>query len=249
MIWQFEELGYDYSINYCENGSISNDCRLSPKPIRWDYLTQARRKHVYDEFSSLIKLRFHPWYKDAFLSNRVEQSLAGAFKWIKVTTDTSNLLVVGNFDVTPVTGSVAFQNSGTWYDYLANTAFTATGTAQSFTLQPGEFHVYLNRNVNNTTSTPVTAIPWNENLLEATVFPNPVQTTYTIEVNVPKSVTLQIIVVNAIGQKVATLHNSFLTRGKHQLTFNKNDLKGVTGIYYIQLVTKENSKTLPVILQ
>jgi hypothetical protein len=37
MIWQFGELGYDYSINRCENGSVSSDCRTSPKPVVWDY--------------------------------------------------------------------------------------------------------------------------------------------------------------------------------------------------------------------
>ena len=28
MIWQFGELGYDYPINYCVNGTINNNCRL-----------------------------------------------------------------------------------------------------------------------------------------------------------------------------------------------------------------------------
>ncbi|HEY7751243.1 MAG TPA: alpha-amylase family glycosyl hydrolase, partial [Ignavibacteriaceae bacterium] len=34
MIWQFGELGYDYSINY---PCMTEACRLDPKPIRWDY--------------------------------------------------------------------------------------------------------------------------------------------------------------------------------------------------------------------
>ncbi|MEK7253233.1 MAG: alpha-amylase family glycosyl hydrolase, partial [Bacteroidota bacterium] len=37
MIWQFGEVGYDFSINRCVNGTINNNCRLDPKPIRWDY--------------------------------------------------------------------------------------------------------------------------------------------------------------------------------------------------------------------
>ena len=37
MIWQFGELGYDYSINTCTNGTVNNNCRLDEKPIRWDY--------------------------------------------------------------------------------------------------------------------------------------------------------------------------------------------------------------------
>lgn len=68
MIWQFGELGYDYSINTCENGTVSNDCRLSPKPIRWDYLNDPRRKSVYNTYSKLLALRQHNWYRETFLS-------------------------------------------------------------------------------------------------------------------------------------------------------------------------------------
>jgi len=42
MIWQFEELGYDYSINY--------DCRTCEKPIRWDYFDQPERQRLYSHF-------------------------------------------------------------------------------------------------------------------------------------------------------------------------------------------------------
>jgi len=54
MIWQFGELGYDYSINW--PSGTSND-RLTPKPIRWDYYTDSRRQKVYKVFAELIKLK------------------------------------------------------------------------------------------------------------------------------------------------------------------------------------------------
>jgi hypothetical protein len=39
MLWEFGELGYDFSINYCTRTVlINNSCRVDPKPIRWDYL-------------------------------------------------------------------------------------------------------------------------------------------------------------------------------------------------------------------
>ena len=47
MIWQFEELGYDYSINTCSDGvTVSPDCRVAAKPVRWDYYSQPERKHL-----------------------------------------------------------------------------------------------------------------------------------------------------------------------------------------------------------
>ncbi|HYG40401.1 MAG TPA: alpha-amylase family glycosyl hydrolase, partial [Cytophagales bacterium] len=38
MIWQFGELGYDHSINTCQDGSVKNECRVAAKPVTWDYL-------------------------------------------------------------------------------------------------------------------------------------------------------------------------------------------------------------------
>jgi hypothetical protein len=154
MIWQFGELGYEYSINFCQNGTINNNCRTDPKPIRWDYLENADRKHLHDVYSSLMKLRSNPFYTGVFTSDQIGYDLTGAFKWLKVTKDISSLVVIGNFDVVSQTGSVTFPNSGTWYDYLNGTTIAATGAAQSFTLQPGEYHVFLNRNV----ALPVTLI-------------------------------------------------------------------------------------------
>ncbi len=157
MIWQFGELGYDYSINYCQDGSNNSNCRTDAKPIRWDYLQQVNRKKLHDIYSALIKLRFNATYKDAFVLNISQQSLGGAFKWIELNGTTGKIVVIGNFDVVPQTGSVTFQNAGTWYDYLNGTTITATGSPQFFTLQPGEYHVFTNTNV----ILPVTLVSFN----------------------------------------------------------------------------------------
>lgn len=249
MLWQFGEVGYDYSINYCPNGTISNDCRVDNKPIRWDYMADPARKHVYDVFSSLIKLRFHPWYKEAFMSNRVEYSLDGAFKWIKVTTDTSNLLVVGNFDVAPVTGSVAFQNGGVWFDYLNNSTFSATGSAQNFTLAPGAFHVYVNRNVNNVATTPGGNPPAAGNELVIQLYPNPAPSAFRVDVQVPESGNLRVNLLNNVGQHVATLQNGNVMSGRHQLNFNRQALPVSSGHYFLQVQTGSGTKTIQVTLQ
>jgi hypothetical protein len=56
------------------------------------------------------------------------------------------VMVMGNFDVVSQTGSVTFPTSGAWYDYLNGSTMAATGNAQSFTLAPGEYHVYTRIN-------------------------------------------------------------------------------------------------------
>ena len=53
MIWQFGELGYEFSINRCLDGTVEEGCRLVEKPVRWDYLQDQRRVDVYETFRNL----------------------------------------------------------------------------------------------------------------------------------------------------------------------------------------------------
>jgi 1,4-alpha-glucan branching enzyme len=137
MIWQFGELGYDYSINTCGDLTVNN-CRTDPKPIRWDYLQQTNRKKLHDVYSALIKLRFNSSFADEFISNTSQQNFSGSFKWLTL----NKIVVVGNFDVTTQSGSVTFPATGTWYDYLNGTTRVVSNVTQSFTLLPGEYHVF-----------------------------------------------------------------------------------------------------------
>ena len=138
MIWQFGELGYDYSINNCADGSINNNCRTDPKPIRWDYLQQPGRKKLHDVYSALIKLRFDPSFANQFISNTSQHNFSAGFKWMTL----DKIVVIGNFDVTTQSGTVTFPSTGTWSDYLNGTTKDVSNVSQSFTLQPGEYHVF-----------------------------------------------------------------------------------------------------------
>ncbi|MBS1743974.1 MAG: T9SS type A sorting domain-containing protein [Bacteroidetes bacterium] len=145
MIWQFGELGYDYTINFCQNATINTNCRTDPKPITWSYFQNANRNNLYHVWSAMMHLRRNPVYSPLFISNNITRDLSGAFKWLKLDVGTTHLAVIGNFDVVAQTGSVTFPVAGTWYDYLNGTTINATGGSQSFTLQPGEYHVYTNQ--------------------------------------------------------------------------------------------------------
>jgi 1,4-alpha-glucan branching enzyme len=139
MIWQFGELGYDYSINTCGDLTVNNNCRTDPKPIRWDYLQQTNRKKLHDVYSALIRLRFDNSMSDQFISNSSQQDFSGKVKWMYL----SKLVVVGNFDVTAQAASIYFPSNGTWYDYLNGTTINVTGNSYTFSnLNPGEYHIY-----------------------------------------------------------------------------------------------------------
>ena len=145
MMWQFGELGYEYSINYCQNGTINNNCRVDPKPIRWDYLQNADRLALHDVYANILKLRSNPLFAQTFTTGTIDRSLDGSFKWMTLNSAAGKLVVIGNYGVVAQTGSVTFPTAGTWYNYLNPPAtFAATGASQSFTLQPGEYRIYLN---------------------------------------------------------------------------------------------------------
>ena len=143
MIWQFGELGYDSSINFCTNGTISADCRTDSKPIKWNYFQVPERKRVYEVYSALIKLRKNAVFSDLFTSNNISRDFSGLVKWAKVSQGANHLVTIGNFDVAAQTGNITFPTSGTYYDYINGGTFNATGGNQSIPLQPGEYHVYL----------------------------------------------------------------------------------------------------------
>jgi hypothetical protein len=239
MIWQFGELGYDYSINQCVNGTINSNCRLDPKPIQWDYQQDILRKRLFEIFSSLNKLRAHPLYKNNFTSNRVTRDLTGAVKWMKLTTDTSNILVVGNFDVTQQTGNITFQNAGTWFDYLTGATITATGTTQSITLQPGQYYVYVNRNVVNAITTAVPDLMIND-LLQPKIFPNPAGENSYIEFVLDKRTKVQVDVFSNTGQRLITVTNGVFNKGKQ--TVSLHQLKNIpAGGYFATIKTNEGT--------
>jgi len=220
MIWQFGELGYDYSINTCQDLTVNNTCRTDAKPIKWDYLQTAGRLRLRKVYGALLKLRAHPLFKAGFVSNRVDQSLGNAFKWLKLTTDTSDIVVIGNFDVAAATGAVVLAGAGTWYDYLTGETITSTGAAQNFTLQPGEYHVYVNRNVTNVIPTPVFDIPNGAGQLKITVLNNPIQASTGLKIELPSDGKLQISVFDNLGRLKGRYDAGYRAKGSYQFSLS-----------------------------
>ena len=240
MIWQFGEQGYDFSINRCTDGTISNNCRLSNKPIRWDYLTVTGRKRLVDIFGSLNKLRANGWYKDVFTANNITitRSLSGAVKTliIRSATDSSMLCVIGNFDVNAQSGTLTFPNAGTWYDYLNGSTFTSTGAAQNFNLQPGEYHVYLNRNLTNAVVTSTGGVTPGATPFSASVFPNPAAADAVLELNLPQTALVKATLTDMTGRMiVADLVARSLAQGKHRLPVGEKLSKLPSGVYIITI--------------
>jgi hypothetical protein len=160
---------------------------------------------------------------------------------IRSATDSSMLCVIGNFDVISQTGSFTFPSGGTWYDYLNGNTFTATGAAQNITLQPGEFHVYLNRNLTNVVITPVSGLNGSGNELLATIYPNPATTNSFLDVYTPQNGNVVVDLLNNTGQKIKTIFSGTMTRGKHSLDIS-DKIKNVPAGFYLLRIQAGNKK-------
>jgi hypothetical protein len=241
-MWQFGELGYDFSINTCTNLTVdANNCRLAEKPIKWDYLQDANRKALFDAYARFLKLRATPAYVSDFGSNKYTANTAGAIKSMQLNGDSIKLVVVGNFDVTPQTATVSFPTDGFWYSLYSNKYQLVSGGSASVSLQPGEYYVYSNKNINNTvvTSVPVTNLPLLNTTI--TISPNPVSQAAIVKYQLPESGKVQVKLLSQAGVVVDGLFNGWQNKGQQQLTINKKGL--APGVYHISIQSNQKQKT------
>lgn len=252
LMWQFGELGYDYSINTCSDLTISNNCRLSAKPIKWDYYSNASRKSLYDVYSQLIKLKLTPNYLSTFTTSNSAYDMASNVKWLKLTTDSLNVVVVGNFDVVPASTNISFPNAGTWYSYLTGTTRTATGGIETLNLQPGEYYVYTNKDVKNTVATaiiPTSPISLN---MQMNIAPNPTRQNAIISYDLPESGQVSINLLSIAGNRMNSIYKGYQVKGLHSIPLSNsfNSIASVSnGMYMVQLLVNGKQKIEKLIIE
>ncbi|KAF2514831.1 T9SS type A sorting domain-containing protein [Flavobacterium salilacus subsp. salilacus] len=183
MLWQFGELGYEYSINYCEDGTINDGCRTNPKPIPFElgYTGDADRMGVYNTWADIIKLRLS---NPVFHTNTFTIDSGDLTPRIDIWNDDladgelSSIIVLANFNVTAQTVDTFFPTTDDWYDLL-NLDAPISGTVASITLQPGEFKIFGNQE----------AFLHSENVTAQTVaalYPNPATSSFSINIPTEK---------------------------------------------------------------
>ena len=165
MIWQFEERGYDISL-------VFGGSNLANKPPHWEYMDDPNRKHLYDTYKSIIQLRLN---NPAIFNNTTFtydfNNSGGLVKLFQIADPSAagkKITIVANLDVVQQTKSVTFQSLGDWTNYISNGTttgtngatganFTLTAAAQTITLQPGEYHIYISIPACATTAPTVTS--------------------------------------------------------------------------------------------
>ena len=230
MIWQFDELGYDFSINRCPNGTINNNCRTSEKPIRWDYFANGFRKDLYNTWSKLMKLKTgYELFETSDFTLDVANT--NGLKRIHLTdtnaSDLQYVTIIGNFGVTQQNIVPDFQVTGTWYDLLDdNATINVASSTTLITLEPGEFKVYGNMPVSLSTET--------EELLTSAViiYPNPSRDYFLMNTNTKK-----VELFDIRGKRVKSFRDKSIGT-----EFPISDLN--SGIYFVKITTDLNQKVV-----
>ena len=243
MIWQFGELGYDYSINHCPDGTISEACRTAAKPIRWDYRDVAERYKIYKVVSALNHLK----KTEALLSTtNFDTDLAGLGKRIHLNSSTLNATIVGNFNVTPINMVPGFQHTGTWYDYFTGTSFTENNLSNAFAYQPGEYHIYFDQPM----ETPDTSVNVVEVMqlfgLDFMVYPNPSGGDLTIGFDNKEPQLLQIDLLDITGKLVEKIESRNMGAGLQTINYRANGV--APGTYFIRITGTAETITRPIII-
>ena len=243
MIWQFGELGYDYSIEY--NGRVGN------KPIKWNYLDDVNRNNLYKTYSVLNKLKRENL---AFSTSDFTLDASSTIKILKLTHWSMNVLIVGNFGVENTIATPVFQYNGKWYNYFAGDSIVVENNQISLDLNPGEFHIYTSKKL-PTPEQDILLSTENENNVPTNFslehnYPNPFNPTTTINYSIASnkvySGNVKLVVYDVLGREIKTLVNEKAVPGEYSIEFDAGDLS--SGIYFYTIAVGEFLQTKKMIL-
>ncbi|AMJ65762.1 DUF4961 domain-containing protein [Hymenobacter sp. PAMC 26628] len=246
LVWQFGEVGYDFTINRCPDGTVTNDCRTAGKPIRWDYENVAERRNLFNVYRSLIALKkTQPVFANP---TAYDQQMTGATKLVHLSDANLSVTVVGNFDVVTQTVVPAFQSAGTWYNYLTGTSRAVTDVNAPLTLQPGEYAVYTSKPINSSTGTVLAARPQTTAAFRLAAFPSPAAGAATLHYELPAAAAVSLTICNVLGAAVATVPTAGRqAAGPHDLAVPTANL--ANGVYLVRLQAAGQQQTARLLVQ
>ncbi len=244
MIWQFGELGYDYSINY---PSLTSADRITAKPIRWDFFNNPDRQKLYRIFSVLIKLR----NSYSIFQTSAIMKVTDSLKSIQFSDSSMKVNIIGNFGVYQSNMNPNFQQPGKWYDYFAGDSIIVSDINAAISLAPGEYHIYTSvklpkpdlnvyTEVGNKNPNLITGYKLEQN------YPNPFNPSTTIKYQILKAGLVTIKVYDILGREIKTIVNKFHQSGSYEIQLKADNL--ASGIYFYQLRTDNFVSTKKMIL-
>ena len=238
MIWQFGELGYDFSINRCTNGIVAN-CRLDRKPIRWDYVNQSNRKDLFDIYSQMIHLKKDD---DIFETTNFVLDLRDEIKSIQLLSDNGNAVIVGNFDVTEQRVRPSFPHDGIWYDYFSDETILVSAGSYIDTYAPGEYHIYFDEDKDL-----ISSIYGLEDLgAQIKIFPNPAQEYVQLKFDSDQLKEVGVRITDAAGKVIRNYGVLSITGNSIEKRLELSSV--LSGTYYVELSSRGVSSLFPLIV-
>jgi glycosidase len=237
MLWQFQELGYDYAKNY-------NNDPLGPKPIRWDYYSVAARRNLYDNFSALAELKKS---QPAFSSDNFSIFESGETKRLNIQHSDMDVVVLGNFDLFPRDIAPNFTRTGTWYEFFRGTAIDVGTSNQNtpISIPQGEYRIYTSKQVARPSFLLGVEDAFTDDdegvLFE--IFPNPFSDRATVifsDESVIRPRTLELFSVN--GARIRTI---VIPAGISEVEIDGGDLP--KGVYYVRVTSGRASSARKVV--
>lgn len=228
MLWQFGELGYDYSINWCTNGTV-NGCRLDAKPVRWDYLEDENRNKLNEILANIIHLKIH---YPTFSAQDFNFNDGNFFlKTIHFNHEEMDAVVMANFRTINSDVNPKFQNEGVWYEYFTGDSLIVEDTQKKLTHLPGEYRIYTSKRI--TPPNGFVTSTQNFEFVDANLYPNPVddqRAIYLVDENLSK--VLDVDIFDNLGRKITSTFNQF---GEELIV--KLPLQMESGIYFLNVRT------------
>ena len=244
MLWQFGELGYDYPINYCQDGTINNDCRTGPKPIVWGYRNDPDRQDVYHQVADLLYVRNN---YDYFHGDVTASMFGGALKYVHLSSDDGPAAIIGNFGVTSATVTNPFPGAGTYYDYFSGEMVEVLDPRAGIELAPGEYRVYLSRDIARNGGRLTSANDAAVQALAFTVHPNPTTDKLHVSFSLQRGARVEVTVVDLVGRTVLRVFDGDLSPGTQRLVTDLQTMPA--GTYFVRLSSAEGVAVRPVIVR
>ena len=195
MLWQGGELGYDVSIN--TNGRTGN------KPFNWSFQTDANRISVYNSIGKLAKLKQHV----SFGSDNYSYNVNGTGKFLKVSHDSMNSIIIGNFDVVSLNITPVFQHTGWWYNYITLDSINITDVNKVIPILPGEYIVYTDVNLNKNKPNSGTFTNEISDVSTVNIYPNPTNQNATVSIYFRNYSNLELAIYDVVGKNVYEYQN------------------------------------------
>ncbi len=237
MIWHFGALGYDSSIYTCNNGTVNTpsdptagDCKLDTKPQpQWtnNWLGNTNRAQIYNDWAKFIN-----WKKNVTVFQKDYAINSGTTLTPKLylydsansipATDTQNVVILTNFNVTSQAVVANFPYQGLWYNLMDETSFNVTNTAMTITIQPGQFKIFGNK-------LPTLSNDELELVSKIHLSPNPASNYFTLDL-----ATTNVQIFSITGQLVKNFKSNFTNESQ----FDISDLN--KGIYIVKATDDTN---------